>query len=167
VLDYARPIQFNLSETDVAAVCRTAVDAARSAVEDVAIESRVPATPLLLVTDGERVRAVLVNVLSNAQQAVRSGPVHPDAAAPVSIDAERVDDRIVIRVGDTGAGIGPEDLRRVFEPFFTTKPGGSGVGLAIARNIIEGLGGAIRIESQQGAGTTVYIELTDRSERRR
>ena len=60
---------------------------------------------------------------------------------------------------DRGAGIAAGDLPRVFDPYFTTKRGGTGLGLPIARNIVEGLGGVISITSQPGLGTEIRIEL--------
>jgi signal transduction histidine kinase len=62
-------------------------------------------------------------------------------------------------VGDNGPGIPAEALPRVFEPFFTTKRTGSGIGLAITRNIIEGLGGTIAVAASDARGTTFVIEL--------
>ena len=68
-------------------------------------------------------------------------------------------DGVAIVVRDQGTGIEPGDLSRIFEPFFTTKQTGSGIGLAITRNIIEGLGGSIAVESEAARGTTVRITL--------
>jgi signal transduction histidine kinase len=65
--------------------------------------------------------------------------------------------RIVIR--DNGAGIAADDLPRIFEPFFTTKRTGSGIGLAITRNIIEGLGGTVSVSASHTGGTEFLIEL--------
>jgi signal transduction histidine kinase len=64
---------------------------------------------------------------------------------------------VVVR--DRGVGISPEHLGRVFDPYFTTRRTGTGIGLAISRNIIEGLGGRITVASQPGRGTEVRIEL--------
>jgi signal transduction histidine kinase len=59
--------------------------------------------------------------------------------------------------------MGPEILRRAFDPFFTTKPSGAGagLGLAVARGIVEANGGSLRLESAPGAGTTAVVELPD------
>jgi signal transduction histidine kinase len=67
-----------------------------------------------------------------------------------------------LAVEDRGQGIPAEHLPRVFDPFFTTRKTGSGLGLAISRNIIEGLGGTMTIESRPGVGTRVTIELSPR-----
>jgi two-component system sensor histidine kinase AtoS len=105
---------------------------------------------------------VLVNVLANAQQAVlaRADASHP----PIHLRTiGGPSGGWCIEVTDRGVGIAPSDLPRLFEPFFTTRPAGSGIGLALARNIVEGLGGAIVIESAVGAGTTVRIDLPERT----
>jgi signal transduction histidine kinase len=159
VLDFAKPIRFELAEADLAAIC---TDAARAAAtgpghEPVALE--IEATPAPLVTDAERLRSVLVNLLSNAQQAVRSLKRQPPEPA-IRLRASRLADRgWRIDVVDRGAGISAEDLPRLFEPFFTTRRTGSGLGLALARNVIEGLGGSIAVTSRTGEGTTVRIDL--------
>jgi two-component system NtrC family sensor kinase len=62
-------------------------------------------------------------------------------------------------VTDNGGGIAPEDMPRLFDPYFTTRRTGTGIGLAISRNIIEGLGGRITVASEPDRGTEVRIEL--------
>jgi signal transduction histidine kinase len=62
-------------------------------------------------------------------------------------------------IADRGAGIESDALGQIFDPYFTTKRGGTGLGLPIAKNIIEGLGGSIAISSTPGRGTEVRIEL--------
>ena len=115
-----------------------------------------------IVTDAERLRPVLVNVLTNAQQAVARA--HAATGAASSPPVRCVTARLATTAGwrieviDRGVGIAPTDLPRIFEPFFTTRRGGSGLGLAIARNIVEGLGGTIAVESRLSAGTTVRID---------
>jgi two-component system NtrC family sensor kinase len=56
-------------------------------------------------------------------------------------------------------GIAAEELPKVFDPYFTTRRTGTGIGLAISRNIIEGLGGTVSVSSRKGHGTEVRIEL--------
>jgi hypothetical protein len=69
------------------------------------------------------------------------------------------DGAAVIRVMDRGAGMGPEIIERIRKPYYTTKEGGSGLGIAVARGIIEQHGGALRFESTSGRGTTATVLL--------
>ena len=64
-----------------------------------------------------------------------------------------------ISVVDQGVGIAPEDVTHVFDPYFTTKRGGTGLGLPIVKNIVEGLGGTIGVTSTAGRGTEIRIDL--------
>jgi len=68
---------------------------------------------------------------------------------------------VVCEVRDTGSGISPEDLTKIFQPFFTTKPEdrGTGLGLPVARGIVESYGGTLVASSTLGAGTTFTFDL--------
>jgi len=108
-----------------------------------------------VVTDPGLLRQIVVNLLSNALDAVdRNGRVDVEARAVAEGD-------ILITVSDTGHGIAPDDLRRIFEPFYTTKGRGkgTGLGLAICRQLTAALGGTISVESEAGKGSTFFIRL--------
>ncbi len=93
-----------------------------------------------LVTDSERLRTVLVNLLTNAEHAVEAR----SRAPRVTLITQQTGDRRVsatVTIRDTGKGIADDDLPRIFDPYFTTRRAGTGLGLAIAKNIVEGLGG--------------------------
>jgi signal transduction histidine kinase len=160
VLDFAKPIKFDLTPTDVNTVCEAAARAARANAARPAIQLALdPSLPLANV-DAERLRLTLVNILTNARMAVaaKDGAASlPDAIA-LSTNVLKTG-RILIEVRDRGTGIAADDLGRVFDPFFTTRRTGTGLGLAISRNIIEGMGGTIAIQSRSGSGTDVRIEL--------
>jgi signal transduction histidine kinase len=159
VLDFARPIRFDLAATDINALCADAVRA--SGADGTPLATRMHLDPQLpaIVTDAERVRLVLVNLLTYARHALagRDRPADPEA---ISITTTRLTDaRVAIDVSDRGTGISPEHLPRIFDPYFTTRRTGTGLGLAISRNIVEGLRGTIAISSRTGDGTTVRVEL--------
>jgi signal transduction histidine kinase len=154
VLDFARPLQFELSQTDLGALCREAA----AAVDDGhAAGIRVDAEPIIVVTDVDRLRSALINVLTNARQASKA----PSGGGDVVLTARRgVPGRVRIVIRDQGAGIAPEHVPHVFEPYFTTRRSGTGLGLPITRNIIEGLGGAISVQPGH-PGTIVEIDLPE------
>ncbi|HEY7475118.1 MAG TPA: ATP-binding protein [Vicinamibacterales bacterium] len=162
VLDFAKPIRFELAPADLGELCRAAAQAASVGPDAVEVSLEIPPGGIPVTTDAERLRAVLVNVLNNAQEAVRTrGSERPGGALIRLKVARRTAGNWRIEVFDRGPGIPAEDLTRLFEPFFTTRRGGSGLGLAIARNVVEGLGGTIALDSRVNSGTTVRIDLPE------
>ena len=105
-----------------------------------------------IMLDGDRLKQVLLNLLNNALDAMPDGGV-------LTVAVKLENDKIFIRVSDTGIGIPAEKIPLIFEPFFTSKGHGTGLGLAISYNIISDHGGEIVIESNLGEGTTVVILL--------
>lgn len=164
VLDYARPPRLDYGPVRLAELARDALQAALGEDSVVRSELRDEGVPGEIVTDGERLRGVLVNVLLNARDAVlaRGGPSLPQGVDVVLRLAPERSGRVLISVEDSGTGLSPDQKDRLFEPYFTTKRAGTGLGLAIARNLIEALGGAMVAESQEGKGTTMRIELPTR-----
>jgi signal transduction histidine kinase len=155
VLDFARPIQFDLGPTDINTLCRDAAAAARASAPGADIALQIDPALGTITTDAERLRIALVNMLVNARHSANGGT----NATPVSFTGSLKGDRLSLVIADRGAGIDAETLAHIFDPYFTTKRGGTGLGLPIAKNIIEGLGGAIAVSSAPGRGTEVRIEL--------
>ena len=165
VLDFARPIKFELASTDLNSLCEDAAKAAGSDADAVPIRLDLDRRLEPVTTDAERLRLALVNILTNARHAVAARESARDAPMPIRLRTRRVGEhRVAIEVTDQGTGIAAEDLTRVFDPYFTTRRTGTGLGLAISRNIVEGLGGTIAMASREGAGTEVRIELPRRSD---
>jgi signal transduction histidine kinase len=164
VLDFARPIRFEYAMADVNALCSDAEQATRAGHQEMRV--MIKADPALesVVTDAERLRMALVNILANARHAVaaraRVAAGHAGSAVPdIEIETHGSPGAARITVRDRGVGVKAEDLSRVFDPYFTTKRTGSGLGLAIAKNIIEGMGGSLSLDSRPGDGTEIHIEL--------
>ncbi len=124
----------------------------------VSIETAIPPGLPPLWADRERIHQVLFNLLDNA---VRFTP----RDGRVTIRAERRDDRCVVAVEDTGPGVPPEHLPLLFERFYRVDParsrgdGGTGIGLAIARSVVDAHGGRIWAESEVGKGSVFRFEL--------
>ncbi len=95
---------------------------------------------------------MLLNLLLNAIQAMdKPGAIH------VSLRRDR--DGAIVTVADEGKGIPPEVLPNIFRPFFTTKGHGTGLGLSLARRIVEAHGGTITVRSEVGKGTQFMVRL--------
>jgi two-component system phosphate regulon sensor histidine kinase PhoR len=106
--------------------------------------------------DIERIRQVLVNLVHNAIKFTSSG-------GNITITSRRGDNLVTVAVTDTGIGISRSDLPHVFERFYKADKarsgGGTGMGLAIARHVIEAHGGSIRVQSEEGKGSTFSFDL--------
>jgi signal transduction histidine kinase len=168
VLDFAKPLRFDLAPADVNAICRDAAGAVAAAEANPPVALDIDDSISPLRTDGEKLRTVLVNLLTNARHAVGAGPAPGAAAngAAVTLSTTRLADRrVAIVISDHGVGIEADDLPRIFDPYFTTRRAGTGLGLPIAKNIIDGLGGQIAVSSVPGGGTSIRIELGDASNR--
>jgi len=102
--------------------------------------------------DVDQMRIVFGNLVRNAREAMPQG-------GRLTITATRVADHLEVAVGDTGVGIAPERLHQVMEPLYSTKARGLGLGLAIARAILEKNSGGLRVASEPGRGSTFTVTL--------
>ncbi|HET7342372.1 MAG TPA: ATP-binding protein, partial [Methylomirabilota bacterium] len=118
----------------------------------VSVRVDVPADLPALTADRDHLQQVLLNLALNGVQAMPGGGL-------LTLGAERARDRVVLAVTDTGPGIAPDVLPRIFDPYFTTKPGGLGLGLAIARRIVEAHGGALDAAPAPGGGARFRVVL--------
>lgn len=125
---------------------------------DITIPTALPAQPCPLVADKDRLKQVIVNVLSNAIR--YTGP-----GGAIAIRCEDFSDRVLVHIQDRGPGIPADDQKRVFEKFFrraddiSKKSRGSGLGLYIVKNIIELHHGSVWIDSAPGEGSTFSFSL--------
>ena len=116
-------------------------------------------SPMILGNIG-KLQQVLMNLLSNAQDAMESS-----RTKIISVDTYEEADNVVVEVADTGCGIEPENIQNVFSRSFTTKPvgKGSGMGLDLVRKMVEEMGGSIGVRSEFSSGTTfkmIFPRLT-------
>jgi signal transduction histidine kinase len=109
---------------------------------------------LTLNADDKKLRQALLNLVLNAMQASTRG-----TTVTLEVAKSCGDGSAVVRIMDRGAGMGPEILDRIQKPYYTTKEGGSGLGIAVARGIIEQHGGTLKFESSSGRGTTATVHL--------
>jgi signal transduction histidine kinase len=150
--DHVGPIDLNAVIKDVIAMMRGAGKLRR-----LEVITEVGPEPLIVTVNRTRIEQILVNLVVNAVDAIgeHNGTITVDVHP--SADGKRV----VCEVRDTGCGISPENLTRIFQPFFTTKTEdrGTGLGLPVARGIVESYGGTLSATSEVGVGTTFTFDL--------
>ena len=122
----------------------------------VELESLSAGEPLPVNGDRMQLQQVIINLVVNAMDAMAAIPA---TRRRMSISTARIDGLAQISVSDAGPGIPSESLKQVFEPFFSTKADGMGLGLSIARTIIEAHKGQITAKNHTDGGTTFYVRL--------
>jgi PAS domain S-box-containing protein len=156
-LSFYRPLQ-GTGSTDVTAVIREVLDlyASRISAKSIAVETDIAAN-VMAIAAGSDLRQVIANIIANAIDATSSGGrliVRASAREASSTP------RVVITIADTGAGIEKKFQPQIFEPFFTTKQNvGTGLGLWVCRQIIDGSDGRIHMRSKLGVGTVFRLSL--------
>jgi len=151
LMSFARVGQIEIRPEDPTALARAAL-------------ARVPIPPSVSVhvqsltngarvwADADRLRQVLINLITNAVQAMPDG-------GRLSLTTRAENDHVVFEVADTGVGIPEDQSERIFEPLFTTKARGMGIGLAIARMLVEAHQGTIQVDSTPGQGSRFTVRL--------
>ena len=147
----------NFQQQALEPLLKSAVEMVQPVIDENQIEVRMDLPPTIppLLLDDDKMRIVFTNLIKNACQAMPSGGTL-EIVVEVSILQPN---RVTVIVRDTGAGIPGDELHRIFEPFYTTKPRGLGLGLVNVKNIVEAHGGAVRVESEVGIGTTFFVRL--------
>jgi two-component system sensor histidine kinase HydH len=148
VLEFVKTGALRVRDEDPRGLAAEAVESAGVGQVDLWADEAPPTWPL----DRDRMVPVLVNLLKNARDASPDG-------APVDLRVSLDGDRLVLEVSDRGDGLSPGAAARAFEPFFTTRIHGTGLGLALARRIVEGHGGTIQAENREGGGAVFRIAL--------
>lgn len=120
--------------------------------EDVEVISRIPEDLPQVFADSQQVAQILRNLIMNAYQAMPTG-------GTLNVEARTIGDDVALSVIDTGTGMSPKTRDRLFEPLFTTKAKGIGLGLAVSKYLVEANEGTIRVQSQEGQGSTFTIFL--------
>ena len=146
-----QPFDLNETLSDAESVLRAEAKRRR-----VTLDVRPAATPVTVVGDRIQIQQVLINLVLNALDAVADAP---EARRTVLVVVENGAGRASITVRDRGHGIPPEHLPRLFESFFSTKRAGMGLGLPIARTLVETHGGRIWAENRDGEGAVFHVEL--------
>jgi len=151
-LNFSRPlVPLALGDSDVGALCRDVAALHEGMARERAVEISVRADPLPVRCDPRKAKQVLINLVQNALDASPPGTA-------VEIEAERTaGGGARVRVLDRGRGVAPGLEREVFSPGVTSKPGGSGLGLTIARALARQHGGDVSLAPRPGGGTAAEV----------
>ena len=156
LLEFARPISIKPRRISLQALLKDSIKLIedRAAEKNISIQTRYGVQIDEGWGDPDRINQILLNLYLNAIDAMDSG-----GELKVRLSSDADGRHFSITVSDTGCGIRAEDLSQIFDPYFTTKSSGTGLGLAIAHNVVEAMGGRIKVKSDPGKGTTFRITL--------
>lgn len=150
-------LNLRLSACNLGDICRSVVEEQRT-ISERTIDIVLPASPVFVEVDSDRISQVMTNLVSNALK-------YSSPESPVRVAVCARDTTALIKVHDSGQGIAQEELEHIFDTFYrapdaqTSKQSGWGLGLAICKDIVERHNGRIWCESQVGAGSTFFVEL--------
>jgi len=160
LLDFSRDSTLSLEARDLTEILEESLNLVKQKLRSgkIDIEIHVDAGMPKVIVDRYKIEQVFVNIMLNAVQAMPGGGRLILRGYTKMAEGKKT---VIVEIEDSGAGIAPENLRKVFDPFFTTKGPreGVGLGLAVTKNIIDLHNGLIEIKSELGKGTTVVLTL--------
>ncbi len=153
-LRYVGRQELETAEIDINEIASDMIDfySPQAQSHSIMIRQNLFSDPLFCKADAAMLKQVLLNLFLNAQQAMAG-------SGELIIQTDKSDRFAQIRISDTGPGITPEKLEHIFKPFFSSRPGGTGLGLATSKRIIDAHKGNISVTSEPGKGTSFLIEL--------
>jgi len=155
LLSFSRQSSFDKVGADVNSIIEESLGLVERqfSLKKIAIEKRYGKIAAIRL-DPVLMRQVFFNIINNAREAMREG-------GKLIITTSTMNGSVNINISDTGAGISKENLKKIFSPFFTTKSkeGGLGLGLAVVRDIVNRHNGEVKMESEEGSGTTFNIRM--------
>lgn len=159
-LEAIRPRPPDLSELYLPALIEEVLtfQARELADRGITVEGEMPAGTPVIMADRDQLKQVFFNLIKNAMEAMQ-----PGGRLTVRLRAD--DDSVYVALADTGTGIKAEDLAKLFQPYHTTKVSGHGLGLMIVQRIVRDHGGRVGIESKEGIGTVVTLQLPQKHRR--
>lgn len=154
ILNFARPVTLAPKRVDLNGVATDVIQLLSTEISAHHIETelKLDSSPVAGMLDEPSIRAATLNLVLNAVQAMSNG-------GHLTISTGFRDEHLWMNIYDTGTGMDADQLKNLFEPFKTTKSRGLGLGMPYAQKIIHQHGGTIVVESEQGQGTAVKIEL--------
>ena len=139
--------------SDLNQIVQNVVNLYAESIEDIQMKVNLDPNLPSFSLDSEQITQALGNLITNAIEAMPDG-------GTLDVSTQLVNGgKIQIKIQDTGIGMSSETLAQIFEPYYTTKDTGTGLGMAIVQRIVTDHDGEIFVESEEGAGTTVWIDL--------
>jgi PAS domain S-box-containing protein len=153
-LNFTKPVELNLEETDLGVLLSDVLDAARPSIKKsgLGLQADLPADFPPVLVDRQLIHQAVLNLLLNACD-------FTDPGGKITLSLRRSGEFAVIAVADSGRGILPDNQKKIFQLFFTTRPGGTGIGLANTFRFVQLHNGRIDFESETGRGTIFRLEL--------
>ena len=174
ILAYTRSQRGKRAPTDVCRIVAETLELVRSSLPPtITLHAAIPDVPVVVMSDATQLHQIVMNLCSNAIQAMRAGGLLRVAITPLDIHADcalshgnlQPGRYMLASVEDEGCGMDEATLARIFEPFFTTKEVGcgTGLGLALVHAIVADFGGAIDVKSapDQGSTFSIYLPMAD------
>ncbi len=153
ILDFAKPVTIDRSCVDLAEIFESIRQSHQLTLDAGEVQMEVATEgDTQLQCDSNRLHQVFVNLLTNAVEAMPEG-------GRIEVQIEGKTGGVVIEFSDDGQGMSSGDVHKIFDLFHTTKPSGTGIGLSIARKIVEAHDGSIDVMSRPGRGTTFTVYL--------
>lgn len=155
LLQSTRMLELNMQELSANAMVKNALELSsdRLQLNGIRLLEHYMEDDAILIIDEEKMNIALLNLLINAIEAMTPG------TGILTVSTQRSNSKILIRIGDNGAGIPEENKGKLFDPFYTSKAKGTGLGLTSTQNIILNHKGTIQVESALGEGTLFTITL--------
>ncbi|MFQ6065398.1 MAG: ATP-binding protein [Candidatus Bathyarchaeia archaeon] len=148
--DFASTKKPILKKTDVNAIVKDALSQVETP-ENVELITELSYLPEIKV-DKDMIKRLFVNLAINGIQAMENG-------GTLKVSTKKTKGFVEVSFKDTGIGIAKEDMKKIFTPFFTTKAQGMGMGLTICKKLVDAHGGSIKVESEEGKGSTFTVKL--------
>ena len=153
-LRYIGKPELRIIETDINELINDMIDfyAPQAHSHSIVIRLGLYEKPLICKIDIDMLKQVILNLFINAQQAMTDG-------GELIVRTAKVQNSAAVTISDTGSGIRQDKLDKIFTAYYSSKPAGSGLGLPIAKKVIDAHKGTIKVDSEQGKGTTFTIQL--------
>mgnify|MGYP003774740165 CR=1 FL=1 len=160
MLDYSQKSQLNLEQNDLNQIISETLhlEAGKLKYQNINFETDFYPEKLQLLSDKDRLKQVLYNLIHNAAEAMANG-------GKIKIQTGRKGDYVFLRIEDNGCGMESDVMQKLFTPFFTNKRNGTGLGLPVSKKIIDDHGGNIVVESEPNKGTAFTINLPCKNEK--